>query len=218
MMELKAGVGGAHPRDPDDLSPPPADEVDLVKYGPPEALNVLPDILPNIVLAIVRSSVKNVWQQVEAERQRLEDIGRAVTAPSDDDGDDDKDGDNDGDGDGRDNISEMRKGKRKASGEGHSPSSSLAGFDFGLSSSPSFPSFAPNATNTNDNDNDNDNDKPSPRRPRFGISRILRYVVGEGNDAHVAAGPNIDAPAPTFTQFVYKHLKPAASGEAGASV
>ncbi|RKU41593.1 hypothetical protein DL546_000082 [Coniochaeta pulveracea] len=46
------------------------EEVDWTQYDPPEALNKLPSISSETIIAVVQSALENVRNQIEAERQR----------------------------------------------------------------------------------------------------------------------------------------------------
>lgn len=174
------------------------DEVDWTLYEPPEALGKLPNITSETIIAVVQSSLENIKNQIQVEKQRCDEataalqkeadeqkavIGAAALAAQF-----------------NIELATTGKGKEKAlySVEHPDPRVPSAVEIAALQAAPSIPRQKPQ------------------KRSRFGISRILRHVRGESSESKnnhtIALTTRLDSgggsgPSP-FTQFIYKHLKP----------
>jgi hypothetical protein len=174
-----------------------AAEVDWTRYDPPEALNKLPNITSETIIAVVQSSLENIKAQIQAEKQRTLDREAAVKNEAE--------AEAEAEAAAAAEVAQLEDAKGKANDT--TPSTETVDLTIPLSALP-FQQRPPN----------------KQRRPsRFGISRILRHVRGpsatsksESNSTHIPPAPStdLDSSGPTpFTQFIYKHLKPHTSHE-----
>jgi hypothetical protein len=180
----------AEPPEPGDSSSKEED-VEWMKYEPPEALNDLAKIRSEAIIAIVQSSLENVQQQVAAEKERAEREAEALERQAE-------------------ALRRQAEAEAEtAQGKGKGKETATEEPEEADASRPPMPTIIEPIPGPS---------RPQ-RRSRFGISRMLRHVImekGESSTARAAAGHrhspsagSIEIPPPpsAFTHFVYKHLK-----------
>lgn len=174
------------------------EEVDWTKYDPPEALNKLPDITSETIIAVVQSSLENVKHQIQAERLRAEERRAAILEEAE---------------------AEAAAAAAAEAEEGKGKETARVDSVLSIRQLDERPAALP--TPRSSLDFARPPLKPQ-KRSRFGISRILRHVRGNSESKSYGGGSNNNnltviplhtrvsnevGPTP-FTQFVYKHLKP----------
>lgn len=173
------------------------EDVDWAQYEPPEALNKLPTITSETILAVVQSSLENIRAQVEVEKQRRVEVEAAIK----------EEAEAEAAAVAEEEAAKATKGKGKEP-ENSSPPERLQR----AHQLQSVTSLEPPTI--------------QKRSSRFMVSRIWNRVRGGSDYKGEASTSSIpltnrislspsdndnEPPGPTpFTQFVYKHLRPSA--------
>lgn len=178
------------------------EDVHWTKYDPPEALNKLPNITSETIIAVVQSSLENIKNQIQAERLRAQEQQEAIVEEAA--------------AEAAAAEAEEGKGKEKAP-----PDYIITTCDYeGVQRPAALP------TPRNSNDFARPPLKPQ-KRSRFGISRIFRQVRGNSESSKSESSsktPTIiplhtrvinDLPPSPFTQSIYKRLLKPPSLEPG---
>ncbi|KAJ9164855.1 RBR-type E3 ubiquitin transferase [Coniochaeta hoffmannii] len=184
------------------------EEVDWTKYEPPEALQKLPNITSETIIAVVQSSLVNIKNQIQAEQLRAQEQQSVVLEEAE--------------AEAAAAAAEAENGKSK---ERASPDGIKRWVD------PRRPAALPTPPSSIDFTHPPLDMKPQ-RRSRFGISRILRHVRGNSETSksethssshaltrstplHTRIPASTDLPPTPFTQSIYKRfVKPPSPGSA----
>ncbi|KAK0657446.1 hypothetical protein B0T16DRAFT_385984 [Cercophora newfieldiana] len=183
---------------------------ELFRYNPPAALTELANVTSETIVLIVRSSVEHVFQQVEAERRTQEEANASELAPDTDDP-----------------TQQPTPGSTTGKEPDLTPGVSLT-------QQPTTSSHSASS----DSQSWSDEQHRGQRRHRFGFRRIFQHIVEKGESSSSSSAsasfdlsslpayihripPPTSSTAPstpsTFTQLVYKHIKPSATPSAGST-
>ncbi|KAK1755072.1 hypothetical protein QBC47DRAFT_382673 [Echria macrotheca] len=189
------------------------ESIDLTQYDPPAALSELSNITSETIVLVVESSLKHVIQQVQAEKQRNEELLAAERSASADSGIE------------VDNRSDKGKAPETAEDNDGGRISATGSSEDGGSHQGSI---------------DDWRDKVAQRRHRLGFRRIFQHIVDKGESGsfdigqlpahlHGVSKPQLPKPGraadrdatstpSAFTKFIYKHLRQPSESTLSSSV